>query len=64
MKPLELKGVVLLHVHIGDLQIPVWFGVVHKLAVDILVGNCFIDCYARVIFPSIHRITLRKSRPA
>lgn len=39
-------------VRIGDLLKCAWFIVVHNLAVDVLAGTCFIDCYIWSIFPS------------
>lgn len=62
-KPLKLEGVMLLHEHVGDLDVPVWFGVVNELAVIILVGTSFVNGYVRGIFFSEERITLKNSRP-
>lgn len=62
-KLLELKRVVLLHVHIKDLKVRNWSEFIIDLTADIRVENVFIDCYVRGIFPSTLCITLRKSRP-
>lgn len=50
------------HVHIGDLEVPVWFGVVHEPAVEILVITFFMNCCVRGTFPPIRRITLRRAK--
>lgn len=42
-KPLELQGVVLQHVNIGDLEVLLRLGAVNELLVDILVGTSFKD---------------------
>lgn len=46
------ERIVPLIVHIGDLPIRPWFGVVQKLAVDVLQGTSFIDRCTRRILPS------------
>lgn len=53
----------LLHVRIGDLELPVWIGIVNELTVDIPVGTYCIDRHVRRIFVSVRRITLRNSKP-
>lgn len=53
----------LLHVHIGDLEVRVWLGVVNKITVDVLVGTFLVIRYDRDIFPSLRRITPENLRP-
>lgn len=42
-KVLFLKGDVLIHVHIGSLEVPVWFGVVDELVAEVLLRSFVID---------------------
>lgn len=41
--PLPLDGLIVLRLLRGDLSTKVWFRIVTKLAVDILLGTSFID---------------------
>lgn len=38
----------LLHVRVGDLEVPVWFAVVNEPPIDIPAGTSFLDHYVRV----------------
>lgn len=53
----------LLHVHIRDLKVPVWFGVRSELAVDILVGTSLMNRYFWGGFPFPSEATLRNLKP-
>lgn len=55
-KPLRLDGLILLNIHIGDLNTCVWFAIAPQLAVDILLGIAFINHFKRGIFPSEQKI--------
>lgn len=50
---LEHEAVVLLHAHVGDEEVGVWFGVIQELASHIIVGAFFIDCNLRSVFSSL-----------
>lgn len=58
-KPLPIKGFMLVHVCIGDLEVLVWFCAVKELSINILVGRFFINCYVRDISLSSRKITIR-----
>lgn len=51
MKPVKLKGFMQLHVNIGDLEMPVWSGIVVEHAVGIMFGSIYINNYVRSILP-------------
>lgn len=50
-QPPDLEGVELLHIHVRDLEVRVWFGVVNELPVDVLVRTFVMNRYERCIFP-------------
>lgn len=60
---LDFVAAVLLHVNVVDLELPVWFGAVNELALDILVENALKRCHMRGILRLLRRITLRNLRP-
>lgn len=60
---MNLEGVILRHVRLGDLRVRVWFGVAVKLTVPILLGTAFIDCFIRVIFTPERRVVPLQSHP-
>lgn len=62
-KPLELEGFILRHVCSADLEVPVRFGVVNELSIDIILVTSFTDHNVRGILPVSSKITLRKTRP-
>lgn len=61
-KLLELKKFMLLLFLIGDRNVPIWFGVINELAVNILIETCVINFYLCGISPSSCEMTLRNSR--
>lgn len=62
-EPLRIVETILLHVRLGDLRVEVWFGIVHNLAVDILIGTPFIDCFTRGIFLAECKVVPWHSHP-
>lgn len=52
----NVKGKIVLFVHLGDLQGHVHFGVVDSLAIPLIFGTSFIDRFDRVIIPVERRI--------
>lgn len=60
--PLQVREGMLLLVHTDVLAVPVCFGVVSVLSVDILAKNAFKDCFLRRILSSKQRIRLRGFR--
>lgn len=44
-------GKITLFVRLGDLQIPIHFGVIDNMALPILIGTPLLDRYVKVIFP-------------
>lgn len=42
--------VIKLHVHLGELESKVWFGVVNNLAVTVLLGTFYIYLHIKGIF--------------
>lgn len=50
--PILLGGTILLFVKIGELAVRIWFGIVEKLAVDILFRTSFIHRYIQSVFSS------------
>lgn len=50
-QPLDINDKILFHIHTGALSIQVWFGIVPNLALDLLLGTLFIDCFIGSIFP-------------
>lgn len=51
------------HVHMADLVLRLWFGIVNGLAVDILIRNSFMSGYKQRIFPFFRKITFVESKP-
>lgn len=62
-EPLELKRVVLFHVHNRDLDVRLWFGLLNELADDIIVVTFLIDCFVRDILTIVNIITLKMLIP-
>lgn len=59
-KPLELEGVMLIHVRIGEMAVPVWFSFVNELAVATPIAVFFLIRYGPKSFTFNKRITLKK----
>lgn len=59
----SVDGIVPLFVHLGDLRVCTWFGVVDNLAVNLLLGTSFIDPCIGEIFPTERKVVPRHSRP-
>lgn len=57
--PLKLERVVILHVHIGDPEVPIWFSAVNNVAVAMSVRNSVKDHDERGILPSVRERILR-----
>lgn len=51
-KVASIEGIVSLLVHIGELRLQDWFGIVQNLSVAVLLGTSFIGLCLREIFPS------------
>lgn len=62
-KPLQIQGVLLLHVHLRDLKVPVLFGAANEFDVSILVETVFMDRFLPGIFFFKPEKTLTISRP-
>lgn len=62
-KSLELEGVMLPHVRVGDPEVPVRFGVENGLGVCILVETSLLNRSACGIFPFVQRVMPRNSKP-
>lgn len=60
---MSVEGVVPLFVHIGDLRVWAWFGIVEMLVVDALLGTSFIDQYIHGIFPTERKFVPWSSKP-
>lgn len=61
-EPISLDGSILF-VRIGDWRVRVWFGIVGNLAVEVLIGNLFIDRYIPGNLPSERKLVPRHSSP-
>lgn len=53
----------LLHIYIGDLEMCAWFGTVHELPVNILVGTSFMNRYLWRFFSCFCNLTLLELKP-
>lgn len=58
----EVQGVILLHVRIGDLRFRIWFRVVQSLAVPLLLGTFFIDRFVLTIFTPERQLVPEQSQ--
>lgn len=47
---------ILFYVRLGDLRARVWFGIIHNLAVDMLLHTSFIDNFICGIIPAKHEV--------
>lgn len=56
-------GVLKLFVHLGDLQVRVWFGGIDQLSVTDILGISFLYGFGKVVLPQERRIIPRNSRP-
>lgn len=63
LKPLRLKRTILLHVRLGNLFLRIWFGNVHNLLVDMLLGTFSIDCFIRQMFSAKRKVVSCRSHP-
>ena len=61
--PITVDKVVLLMVTIGDTTVPVWFGIVENLAVEVLLGTSFLDKHVKSIEPIQQVVVPIDSRP-
>jgi hypothetical protein len=59
-KKMPVKGVIILHVQVGDLRTRVRFYVVPGLGVPCILGCNFIDLHVRSIHPKEKRVDLRE----
>jgi Retroviral aspartyl protease len=59
-KRMPVRGVVLLHLQVGDLRTRVRFYVVPGLGVPCILGCNFIDLHVRIINPKERRVDLRE----
>lgn len=58
-----MEGTILLHVRLGDLYVQVGFGIIHNLAVKLLLGTSFTDCFTREILPAECKVVPRHFHP-
>lgn len=59
----DVSGKLMLLVQLSYLHVRVYFSVVEKLAVPLLVGTSFIDRFVWGIFPVEHRIVTIQAGP-
>lgn len=59
---MKSESVILLHQHIGNLSINVWFGAVEDLGVELLLGTSFIDEHVQGVFPEEYMLVAWYSR--
>lgn len=60
-KPYLLDGLILLHHHLGELSICIWFGIASNLAVQILLGSLLVDRFIHGSFLPERKVALRHS---
>lgn len=60
---INFRGVILLYVRLGDLGIPVWFGVVTGLAVSVSLRTTLIATFATGIFRPERKVVPQHSKP-
>lgn len=62
-KPVNVEGIIIFLVPVGDLRVREWFGGVEKLAVSVILGTTFINRVIKRIFPPEPKIVLFHSKP-
>ena len=60
---IHVDGKILLTVRLGDLTARVYFGIVERLAVPLLLGTSFIDRFIDGVFPRTRQVVPIHSRP-
>lgn len=60
----DVEGVILCHVCVGDLCVKILFGEVKILSVPVLLSTSFIERFVLAIFPLKPRLVPENSRPA
>lgn len=61
--PVHLLGKIIFSGELGDLHVPVYFGVVDNIAVLLLAGTSFLDWFVKGMFSIERRIVPNQSRP-
>lgn len=60
---LNVRGSIKVTVQVGDLVVPVQFGVIHGLVITLLFGTKFINKHIRTIDPNKRRIVPNNASP-
>ncbi|CAN8075422.1 unnamed protein product [Agarophyton chilense] len=55
-RPMDIKGIVPLYIHLERFKIRTWFLVCPSLGADAILGTSFIDRYIKAIYPGLRKV--------